>query len=97
MDELNRSEVQSLFAANIGKYLSRKKIQRAFDRSFGRDAGKRVRISCRRDGNRLRINELTIGWFGTFTEQNTMTRLIMAARPTDGGCKGGVVDPVGLQ
>lgn len=94
---LNASKVRDLFADNIGKTLTRDQIREAFDDAFGRDAGKRVRIACDDDGKRRIISEITIGLWGAPGTQPDFGRLIRAARPTDGGCIGGIVDLVGLQ
>jgi ribonuclease T2 len=94
---LNASKVRDLFADNIGKTLSRDQIREAFDDAFGRDAGKRVRIACDDDGRRRIISEITIGLWGAPGEAPDLGKLIRAARPTDGGCIGGVVDATGLQ
>lgn len=94
---LNASKVRDLFAANIGKTLTRDQIREAFTDAFGRDAGLRVRIACADDGKRRIISEITIGLWGTPGDAPNLGKLIRAARPTDGGCIGGIVDPVGLQ
>lgn len=95
--QLNASRVRDLFADNIGKELTQAQIRSAFDDSFGSGAGQRVRIACDDDGDRRIISELTIGLFGTVNDKTRMSNLLRAARPTDGGCEGGIVDPVGLQ
>ena len=97
MNQLNESSVRQLFADNIGKYVGTETIRATFVKSFGRDAGERVKVSCKRDGRRLIISEITIGLYGEFDENASMARLIGAARPTGPGCKGGIVDPAGLQ
>jgi ribonuclease T2 len=94
---LNASKVRDLFAANIGKTLTRDQIREAFDDSFGRGAGQRVRIACDDDGKRRIISEITIGLWGAPGDAPNLGKLIRAARPTDGGCIGGIVDAVGLQ
>lgn len=94
---LNASPVRDLFAANIGNTVSRDDIRGAFDAAFGPGAGERVRIACEDDGRRRIITELTIGLYGTPGQTPNLGRLILAAKPTDGGCLGGVVDAVGLQ
>ncbi len=94
---LNASKVRDLFADNIGKTLTRDQIREAFDKSFGRDAGQRVRIACDDDGKRRIISEITIGLWGAPGTNPDLGKLIRAARPTDGGCIGGIVDAVGLQ
>ena len=56
-----------------------------------------VRIACDDDGKRRIISEITIGLWGSPGATPDFGKLIRAARPTDGGCIGGIVDPVGLQ
>jgi len=94
---LNASKVRELFADNIGKTLTRDQIREAFDDSFGRNAGQRVRIACDDDGKRRIISEITIGLWGAPGADPDFGKLIRAARPTDGGCIGGIVDAAGLQ
>lgn len=95
--QLNASKVRDLFANNIGKELTQAEIRTAFDDSFGSGAGQRVRIACENDGNRRIISEITIGLLGAVNDKTRMSDLIRAARPTEGGCERGIVDPVGLQ
>lgn len=95
--QLNASKVRDLFAQSIGKELTQAEIRTAFDDSFGSGAGQRVRIACDDDGDRRIISEITIGLYGAVNDKTRMSDLIRAARPTDGGCDGGIVDPVGLQ
>jgi len=97
MNELNASPVRQLFADNLGKRLDTITIQSAFDNAFGKGAGERIKVKCRRDGDRLLIREITIGLYGVFDENATMARLIQAAKPTRAGCMGGIIDPAGLQ
>jgi len=97
LDAVNETVVRDLFAGNIGKRLTQEQIRGAFDEAFGQGAGDRVRLSCVNDGNRRLIDELTIGLTGQPQGPDSFGRLILAARPTDGGCDGGVVDAVGLQ
>jgi len=94
---LNASKVRDLFADNIGKTLTRDQIREAFDDAFGTGAGQRVRIACDDDGKRRIISEITIGLWGAPGDSPNLGKLIRAARPTDGGCIGGIVDTVGLQ
>lgn len=94
---LNTSEVAELFAGNIGKRITLTQIRSAFDNAFGPGAGERVRMTCEQDGNRTIITELTIGLTGDIDGPDSMSRLIAAASPTDGGCRSGQVDAVGLR
>jgi ribonuclease T2 len=97
LEAVNASAVRDLFARSIGKELTQKQVRDAFDVAFGKGAGLRVRLACERDGNRRIITELTIGLTGQITAPADYRRLTMAARPTNGGCDAGIVDPVGLQ
>ena len=97
LDAINRSPVRKLFADNIGRTVRGDEIRAAFDESFGPGAGDRVRISCRDDGPRRLIVELTIGLGGKIGPGSDVAAHIAQADPTDPGCPGGVVDPVGNQ
>jgi ribonuclease T2 len=92
MRALNGSAVQQLFASHAGQFLSFADIGKAFDRSFGVGAGRRVRMQCARDNGRLIISELTIGLTGNITPQSSLAGLIAAAQPTRSECPGGIVD-----
>jgi ribonuclease T2 len=94
---LNDSKVAELFASNIGKRITLAQVRDAFDASFGKGAGDRVQMSCAPDGNRTIITELTIGLTGKIEGPASLPRLIAAASPTDGGCRSGQVDAVGLR
>jgi ribonuclease T2 len=97
MEQVNASSLQSLFARSIGKQLTGRQIRRAWNAEFGPDAGDRLRISCKRDGRRTIITELTIGLSGRISPDSKLGDLIAAAKPTRPGCPAGIVDPVGLQ
>lgn len=96
-DAINRSPVQSLFERSIGKPLNNRTIRKAFDQAFSDGAGERVRVACRRDGDRQIITEITIGLKGEIGEQADLASLIAAAPKTEPGCPRGIVDPVGFQ
>lgn len=94
---LNTSAVAELFASNIGRRITLVQVRNAFDEAFGPGAGERVSMECKPDGNRTIITELTIGLTGDITGPDDLGKLIAAAGPTDGGCRSGMVDPVGLR
>lgn len=94
---VNVSAVGELFAGNIGRKITFAQVRQAFDRAFGAGAGERVRMACETDGNRTIITELTIGLTGEITGPDDFAELIAAASPTDGGCRSGMVDAVGLR
>ena len=97
LEAINASEVRDLFGASIGKELTQAAVRAAFDAAFGKGAGDRVRLACVEDGRRRLIGELTIGLTGEIDGPQSFADRIMDARPTNGGCDGGIVDPVGLQ
>jgi ribonuclease T2 len=94
---INSSEVRELFSEAIGEQLTQEEVRSAFDKAFGTGAGERVRLACTDDDGRRLINELTVGLTGDIDGPESFSDRIMAARPTDGGCNGGIVDPVGEQ
>ena len=97
LNRINASAVRNLFAKNIGKRIESTQIRAAFDEAFGRGTGGKVRIACKRDGDRLLITELTIGLHGVVGTHPNIGKLTRLARSTKIGCPGGIVDPVGLQ
>lgn len=97
LDEVNGSAVQALFVANIGQEITVGVVRGAFDVAFGSGAGDRVRLSCKRDGSRRLITEITIGLVAQPGTSNTLADLIKASTATDPGCPSGIIDPVGLQ
>lgn len=97
LDEVNGSAVQALFAANIGKEISLGEVRTAFDAAFGSGAGDRVRLSCKRDGSRRLITEVTIGLVAQPGDSNKLADLIKGSAATDPGCRSGIIDPVGFQ
>lgn len=97
LDQLNASPVRDLFAGNIGKRLTQRQIRAAFDKGFGAGAGERVRIACDDDGNRTLVTEFTLGLWGTIGSTPDLADLLLAARPSNGGCDAGTIDAAGLQ
>ena len=94
---IDNSAVGALFAQNIGKRLDNATVRKAFDTAFGAGAGDRIRLACEDDDGRRIISEITIGLRGDVTGTGGIGELIAASAPTDAGCTGGIVDPVGLQ
>lgn len=97
MDELNASSVRQLFADNIGREISAAQIRTAFDHSFGNGAGDRINISCKKDGNRELITEISINLKGTPDDLKLSDAIVKAPRESNIGCGKGIVDQVGLQ
>lgn len=95
---INTSALRDLFANNIGREITATQIVKAMEVSFGKGAGNRIAISCKRDGKRTLISEVRIS-YGSILSHTTssieeMNRL---APKLPIGCKRGMVDPVGLQ
>lgn len=94
---INESAVQDLFEANLGKTLKEADVKAAFETAFGPGAGDKVKMRCRKDGDRRIITGLTIG-LGRSDEDGTgLAELIAAAGRTKFGCPEGVVDEAGQQ
>lgn len=94
---VNASDVRRLFADRVGRNVTRDEVRAAFDRSFGAGAGDRVRLTCRRDGGRELVSEITLGLSGDIRPDADLSPLILAAPEARGGCSGGLVDAVGRQ
>lgn len=97
MSQLNSSKVQELFSSHIGEEITRDQLKAAFNETFGDGAADRVRVACKRDGDRNLIVEMTIGLVGDVKPDSKLADLMAAAPATDPGCPRGVVDAVGLQ
>ena len=93
----NQSPLLDLWRGNLRKQLTYKKIKTVFEEAFGENAGKRIRINCRRDGNRQLITGLHVSLRGELMKADQLAPLILAAEPLQNACKAGVVDPVGYQ
>ena len=97
MGELNASAVRNLFADNVGKQITSNQIQKAFDQSFGEGAGEKIKISCKQDGHRRLITEITIALQGKLDTLPVKQAMLLASNANNTGCNTGIVDPVGFQ
>lgn len=97
MREINASPVADIFLRRVGRPVTAADIRAAFDQAFGEGAGNRVRVTCRDDGSRRLIAEVSISLVGDIPSGSSLSELILAADPTDPGCPAGLVDPVGTQ
>ena len=95
--EVNDSPVADIFLRNIGRRVTASDIRAAFDQAFGAGAGNRVRVSCKDDGDRRLISEITLGLKGDIPSGTSLSELMLAAPPSEPGCPAGLVDPVGPQ
>lgn len=92
----NKTGVRDLFEDKIGKHLTARDIRSAFDDAFGKGAGERVLVHCVRDEGRKLIQELRIRLNGDIGSAS-LAVLLKQARHQKQGCKGGIIDAVGLQ
>jgi ribonuclease T2 len=92
IEKINNSEVQKLFSKNIGKTLTKKQVMQAFDKSFGKGAGRKVKMMCKSG----LITELQINLAGEITSNSDISKLLKSAKNAKGGCMKGKVDEVGF-
>ena len=88
LDQLNASPVLSLFQQKAGGTLTLTELRAAFDAAFGPGAGERVRLSCRKAGDKTIIIGLTIG---LALGEGKLPALINGATPTKSRCTEGVM------
>ncbi len=91
------SKIRTLFVNNIGRKITSSQIAAAFDHQFGQGAGEKIRISCKQDGHRRLITEITIRLKGDLSRLSMGDALMHSRKAGDIGCREGIVDPVGLQ
>ncbi len=97
LSQLNRSPLRNLFAENIGRTITADDIRIGASSAFGQEAGRRVTVHCRNDGDRRLIVELRLRLRGPI-DPGTKLGALMATAPTpEPSCLSGVIDPVGLQ
>ncbi len=90
--KINNSEVRQLFSKNIGKTITKEQLIRAFDKAFGKGAGRKVKMMC----SKGLITELQINLKGKINDGVSISSLLKGARKANGGCKRGKVDEVGF-
>ena len=79
----------------IGGELSARQIELAFDTGFGPGAGRRVAMTCERDGGRRLVVELQLSLAGAITPASALGDLLAAAPEMGRDCATGTVDPAG--
>lgn len=95
LDVLNASDIQQLFANNVGGRLSTNEIRDAFNAAFGGGAGKRVTVECAREDGRTMIDELRIAISGEITQPANLGQLILSGNTRQRGCPSGEIDRAG--
>ncbi|QRM56020.1 ribonuclease [Sinorhizobium sp. BG8] len=96
LDAVNASPVRSLFERKAGGEVTATEIRTAFDEAFGSGAGERVRITCRKAGERLLVIGLTIGLSSADDTETDLAGLIHGASSTEPKCGSGHVMAAGL-
>ena len=86
--QVNNSALGMFFTQNIGQRVSLKQIQLLADKAFGRGAGKRVALQCKRG----MITEL---WFNLGGSSSDLSQLLQSGKPAYSRCKGGRIDKAG--
>ena len=97
LDQINASAVRALFARSIGRRITARAVRDAVSQDFGPAAAQRVELRCRRDGDRDLITELRFRLQGPVSDTPRLERLASRGARAGRGCRGGIVDPVGLQ
>ncbi|MCF8480286.1 MAG: hypothetical protein K9H25_07640 [Rhodospirillum sp.] len=96
-EAVNGSAVGAFLAESVGRTVSTDAIRARFDQAFGPGTGKRVQVTCVTDGGRTLISEIKLSLRGTITPGADLGNLLGSASPQKRTCKGGILDPVGLQ
>ncbi len=90
--QINASAVRELFKRNVGRQLSKKNVMLAFDKAFGKGAGRKVKMMCKKG----LITELQINLEGKIDPETNLKELLKGAKNARGGCMKGRVDAVGF-
>ena len=89
VSQVNDSALGQFFAQNIGKKITLKQVQRIADKSFGKGAGNRIELRCKRG----LITEL---WLHLGTGSDDLATLLKRGKKTRSRCKGGLIDKAGF-
>ena len=92
LDQLNGSAVRALFAAKAGSAVTLAEVRAAFDQAFGAGAGERVRLACRKAGDKTVVTGMTVGMG---SGEGTLQTLIATAPPTKSRCTEGITGQPG--
>ncbi|SIQ21989.1 ribonuclease T2 [Rhizobium sp. RU20A] len=99
LEKLNASPVLALFRSRSGQIVTAAEVRSAFDQGFGPGAGQRLRLTCRKAGDRQLVTGLTIG-LGALAQPAAATPLadlVLKAAATSEKCTQAIVDAAGLQ
>lgn len=99
LDQVNRSDVQTLLASNINFLLTDTEIQQAFNESFGTLAGEKIAVKCARDpdeNQEIMVVELWLNLKGKIEPNTPLRDLLQAAPRARRDCRQGEIDPAGF-
>ncbi len=89
VEQVNNSALGQLFRKNIGRYLSLKEVRQAANKAFGRGAGERVVLQCKR-------GMITEMWLFLGGGSSDLASLLKGGKKSYSRCKGGRVDRAGF-
>lgn len=87
LDQINASPVRALFTEKAGSALTLAEVRAAFDAAFGAGAGARVRLACRKAGDKVVVVGLTVG---LTAGEGPLATLIGKTPPTASRCTEGL-------
>ena len=89
IDQVNSSALGKFFTQNIGKKISLKQVRTIADKSFGRGAGNRIELQCKKG----LITEL---WLHLGSGGTDLKTLLAKGKKTNSRCKQGRIDKAGF-
>lgn len=93
LNNINATQINTLFANNIEKTVTSVQIREAFDKAFGAGSGQKVNVKC----NGGLITELWVNLQGDIGSENNMSRLLQDAPAVNRlSCESGRIDAVGF-
>ncbi len=97
LDQINTSQLQSLFSNRLGEEIRFREMAQAANRSFGKGAGERIEMDCYRLPARRIIGQLEFALSGDLSERSQLSELMKNAKREPRSCPAGIVDQVGKQ
>ncbi|KIM03123.1 MAG: hypothetical protein KU29_12890 [Sulfurovum sp. FS06-10] len=92
VNQLNDTNLSSLFANNVEKNISTQQIRDTFNKAFGQGSGDKINVQC----DHGLITELWINLKGDITNEHNLSKLLKEAPIVNSACSGGKVDAVGF-
>ena len=89
VNQVNQSALGAFFSQNIGKRITLKQVRTLADKAFGRGAGRRIALQCKKG----LITEL---WLHLGTGSDNLTTLLQKGKTTRSRCQGGRIDKAGF-